>query len=134
MYFSGFNIQNRHSFLLDTIGTLDMEDTASTQALLFCIFCPILTISLSTFQYILFNLYNNRYHPFSMILEESKRAQENSSPEQRGEVNDAFEVNTLWGWHVNEIKKNGFDSIQSLPYLPICYNSDQIAQALQKTS
>ena len=68
-----------------------MEDTASTQALLFCIFCPILTISLSTLQYILFNLYNNRYHPFSMILEESKRAKENLYQEQRGDVNDVDE-------------------------------------------
>merc|ERR1719273_2181420 len=61
LYILYFNIRKRHLFLLDTIGTLDMEDTAYTQALIFCILCPLLTITLSTLQYIFFTLYNEKY-------------------------------------------------------------------------
>jgi len=89
LYILYFNIRKRHLFLLSTIGTLDMEDTAYTQALLFCILCPILTISLSILQYVLFDMYNEKYHPFSIILQESKNSKENLSQPEGGNIKEA---------------------------------------------
>ena len=90
--FTDYNIRKRHLFLLDTIGTLDMEDRAYNQALLFCILCPILTITLSILQYFLFNLYNEKYHPFSKILQESKETKNDISQPIGGDINKAFET------------------------------------------
>ena len=57
---------------MDTIGTLEIEDTALNKAWIFSWLFPILTIVFSVMQYVCFHLYNEKYHPMAMILEESK--------------------------------------------------------------
>ena len=60
----------RHTFLLETIDTLPMEDEAYNQAWISTWLFPLITLVLSGLQYLCFHFYNERYHPMARILEE----------------------------------------------------------------
>ena len=68
MKFIALKIQERHSFLHDTIGYLPEENEAfeSVNFLLFGSFGYI--IGSSILEMILFYLYNSKFHPFKNIL------------------------------------------------------------------
>ena len=56
---------------MDSIGTLDMEDTAYYQSWVFSWVFFVIIIILSALQYLFFHLYNEKYHPMAAILKES---------------------------------------------------------------
>ena len=60
----------RHNFLVETIGTLPLEDQAYNQAWISTWLFPLLTLVFSALQYLCFHFYNERYHPMARILEE----------------------------------------------------------------
>jgi len=68
-----FFISKRHGVLMESIGTLEMENVAYNQAWLFSLVFPLITIICSFLQYACFHLYNEKCHPMAIILEESKR-------------------------------------------------------------
>ena len=55
---------------MDSIGTLEMENTAYNKARIFSWIFHIITIVSSVLQYAFFHLYNEKFHPMAMILEE----------------------------------------------------------------
>ena len=56
--------------LVETIGPLKMEIDAYNQAWLFSWLFHVVIIIGSMLQYVLFNLYNKKYHPMVVILNE----------------------------------------------------------------
>ena len=62
------SIAERHEILMDSIGTLDMENEAYTKAWIFSWIFYIVTIMCSILQYVCFYFYNEKYHPMAMIL------------------------------------------------------------------
>lgn len=63
-------VSERHHFLLDTIGTLDIENAAYDQAWIFSWIFFVIVIVCSVMQYLFFHLYNEKFHPMAPILEE----------------------------------------------------------------
>ena len=55
---------------MDSIGTLKQEDVAYSKAWIFSWVFHVTTIVFSILQYACFYLYNEKYHPMVMILEE----------------------------------------------------------------
>ena len=55
---------------MDSIGPLEIENTAYNKAWIFSWIFHVVTIVCSVLQYACFHLYNEKYHPMAMILEE----------------------------------------------------------------
>ena len=68
-------IEERHTILKNSIGTLKMENIAYNQAWIFSWIFHVIVILCSILQYVCFNLYNEKYHPMAMILKETKISQ-----------------------------------------------------------
>ena len=56
--------------LKDSIGTLEMENIAYNKAWYFSWIFHVISVGCSVLQYVCFHLYNEKYHPMAMILEE----------------------------------------------------------------
>ena len=56
--------------LMDSIGTLEMENVAYIKAWIFSWIFHVFIIVCSILQYVCFHFYNEKYHPMAMILEE----------------------------------------------------------------
>ena len=69
---SVYNVHARHMFLFETIGYLEEEHTAYITSL-WILFGSLAYIMVATLlASICFNLYNNKFHPFSDILKVSE--------------------------------------------------------------
>ena len=55
---------------MDSIGTLEIENIAYSKAWYFSWIFHVISLGCSVLQYVCFNLYNEKYHPMAIILEE----------------------------------------------------------------
>ena len=92
--FSDSKISERHLLLKSTIDTLPEEDEAYNLAkLLSWVFFPIFVV-LALGQILLFNLFNDRFHPFVEILKGAKT----QGKYCKNKLNQYFELpNKCWG-------------------------------------
>ena len=75
---------------MDSIGTLDLEDTAYFQSWVFSWAFFVIVIVLSALQYLFFHLYNEKYHPMAAILKELSSEGTISIYEFENEINVTF--------------------------------------------
>ena len=129
--FTGTNIFDRHAILVNSIGAFPEEIEAYVQIQLMIGLSYPLLVLLTTIQIVSFYLYNDRFHPFALIVRTEEKSYQGpmnhvNQPQQssdEGNINDDDDAEVTS--KVNDQDDKSEDSYetcqQSLPDL----NSDQ---------